>query len=73
MDAGGLDISGISFVDDVTWIAAGSSAQEVVRKLEGAAARAVRWGCNNAMTFEISKVEVILFSKALEGKDKCGS
>ena len=53
----------LSFVDDATWIAHGSSAREVRVKLEGTARRAIAWGYDNGATFEPAKTEAILFSR----------
>ena len=54
---------GISFVDDVTWRAEGQNIDEVVRKLEQYAATSPRWADNNAVRFETSKTEAMLFSR----------
>ena len=40
----GGSVRGLSFVDDVTWIAQGRSVQEIRLKLEAAARRAIAWG-----------------------------
>lgn len=52
-----------SFVDDVTWIVYGRSVREVRAKLEGAVRRAVAWGSDNGVAFELAKTEAILFSR----------
>ena len=51
---------GISFVDDVTW---GTDMDDMTRKLERYAAASLRWADSNAVRFEASKTEAILFSK----------
>ena len=50
-------IQSISFVDDITWLVDGTDLNDVVSKLERCAAD------NNAVCFETSKTEAILFSK----------
>ena len=57
-------IQGLSFVDDVTWIAAGTSVREISIQLGRAAETAIRWGRSNAVAFEISKTEAILLSRS---------
>ena len=61
-EAGGL-VRGLSFVDDVTWVAQGRSVQEIRLKLEAAARRAIAWGGTSGVTFEEGKTEAILFSR----------
>ena len=56
------DSRGISYVDDVTWIAEGANVDEVVEKLERCAEASLRWADSNAVRFEESKTEAILFS-----------
>lgn len=50
-------VRGLSFVDDVTWIAVGSSVREVSGQLERVARSAIGY---NAVSFEASKTEAIL-------------
>ena len=59
------DARGISFVDDVTWIAEGYDLDDVTRKLERCAAASLEWGERNlnAVRFETAKTEAILFSR----------
>ena len=57
------DCRGISFVDDVTWIVEGYDISEVASKLEKCAAASLRWAEDNAVRFETSKTEAILFSR----------
>ena len=49
------DCRGISFVDDVTWVAEGVDLEDVVQKLEGCAAASLRWAESNAARSETSK------------------
>ena len=55
------DRYGVSFVDDVTWVAQGRSVHEIRIKLEAAARRAITWGGASGVTFEAGKTEAILF------------
>ena len=54
---------GISFVDDVTWIAEGVDLDDVVRKLESCARASLQWAENNAVRFKTPNTEAILFSR----------
>lgn len=57
-------ITCISFVDDLGFLIGGHSPREVGRILEKAGQSALEWGANNLVTYNISKTEAILFSKA---------
>ena len=58
------DCRGISFVDDeATRIVEGYDVEEVAGKLERCAATSLAWAENNAVRFETSKTEAILFSR----------
>ena len=52
---------GVSFVDDVTWLVEGTDLSDVVSKLERCAAARLQWVDSNAVRFEASKTEAILF------------
>ena len=56
------DSWGISYVDDVTWVVEGTDVEDVVSKLERCAQASLEWADNNAVRFEESKTEAILFS-----------
>ena len=56
------DSRGISYVDDVTWVVEGTDVDDVVSKLERCAQASLEWADNNAVRFEESKTEAILFS-----------
>ena len=45
---------GISFVDDVTWLAKGTNLDDII-KLEQCARASLEWAANNAVRFETSK------------------
>ena len=57
------DSRGISFVDDVTWLVEGPDLSDVVNKLQRCAAASLQWADSNAVCFEASKAEAILFSR----------
>jgi ribonuclease HI len=54
---------GLSFVDDVTWLVRGKTADQVARKLERCATMTLGWAQRNAVTFETEKTEAILFTR----------
>ena len=54
---------GISFVDDVTWLVESQDVGEVVQRLERCAATSLAWAECNAVRFETSKTEAVLFSR----------
>ena len=54
---------GISFVDDMTWVAEGEGLLDLKLKLEECAERSLRWADRNAVRFETSKTEAVLFAK----------
>jgi ribonuclease HI len=58
------DCRGISFVDDITWIVEGTDIEDVSCKLEQCATASLEWAQSNAVRFEVSKTEAILFSRA---------
>ena len=64
MDRHFPEVTGLSFVDDVTWIVSGSSVREISGLLGRAARLAMRWGQSNAATFEVDKTEAILLSRS---------
>jgi hypothetical protein len=54
---------GISFVDDLSWIASGANVMEIAETLEKCAKIATRWAEQNAVELDIAKTEAILFAK----------
>ncbi|KAI7710683.1 hypothetical protein KC353_g9519, partial [Hortaea werneckii] len=56
-------LEAISFVDDVGLVLKCSKLGEGARALESIAQHAVEWGDRNKVEFEISKTEVVVFSK----------
>ncbi len=54
----------LSFVDDLGFIAYGSSVKEEVKLFENVAKAVLEWGRLNAVTYDVSKTEAVLFSKS---------
>ncbi len=57
-------VTSLSFVDDLGFIASGSSVKEVIKLLENVAKVVLEWGRLNAVTYDLSKTEAVLFSKS---------
>ena len=57
-------VTPLSFVDDLGFIASGTSVQEVSKTLETVASSVLRWGLTNAVTYDTSKTEAVLFFKS---------
>jgi hypothetical protein len=53
----------ISFVDDVGLVVECSELEEGIQQLECVARKALQWGSDNKVEFEVSKTEVLVFSK----------
>ena len=61
-------ISCLSFIDDLGFLVAGHSVLEIKKSLEKAEKMALNWAAGYAVTYDISKTEAILFSKAQNQK-----
>ncbi len=57
-------VTSLSFVDDLGFIASGTSVQEVCKTLEIIVSSVFWWGLTNAVIYDISKTEAVLFSKS---------
>ena len=57
-------VTSLSFVDDLGFIALGSSVKEIVKILEKVAKEVIKWGKLNAITYDTSKTEAVFFSKS---------
>lgn len=57
-------VTSLSFVDDLGFIASGTSVKDIARSLEKVAKTALDWGMANAVTYDTSKTEAMLFSKS---------
>ena len=58
----------ISFVDDLGFIKADCSIGKIAKTLEKFGQIALKWGANNAVTYDIGKTEAVLFAKARRQK-----
>lgn len=58
----------ISFIDDLGFIICGQSNSKVEKLLEKAGRSALEWRAHNLVTYNTSKTEAILFSKARRQK-----
>jgi len=56
-------VPALSFLDGVIWLAVGEDVGLLVRTLERYARWSERWAKDNAVEFETSKTEAILFSR----------
>ena len=66
-------LQAISFVDDVGLVIECDELEDGTRQLERIATDTMRWGLDNKVEFEVSKTEVLLFSrrkKVLQAADK---
>ncbi len=52
------------FIDDLGFITADRSISKIAKTLEKVGQIALEWGANNAVKYDISKTEALLFSKA---------
>ena len=57
-------VTSLSFIDDLGFIASGSSVKEMVKTLENVAQTVLEWGTLNAVTYDTSKTDAVLFSKS---------
>ena len=53
-----------SFADNTTFLVAGTSIQEVAKTLQDIGEKAINWGQENKVEFEVDKTKVILFSRS---------
>lgn len=58
------NVTCLSFMDNLGFLVAGTSILEIKKLLEKARKITLDWGTRNAVTYDISKTEAILFSKA---------
>ncbi len=57
-------VMSLSFVDDLGFIASDSLVNKIVRSLEKVAKEMIEWRKQNAVTYDTSKTEAVLFSKS---------
>jgi hypothetical protein len=58
-----VQAEGLSFVDDLGWIATGKDVNQVVRKLEACAAESIEWASRRDLQFDTAKTEAALFTR----------
>ncbi len=56
-------VTSLSFIDDLGFITSGSSVKVLVKTLENVAKAVLEWGRLNAVTYDVSKTEAVLFFK----------
>ena len=63
-----LDVTHVSFVEDLGFITANRSISKIASTLEKAGRIVLEWGINNVVTYDMNKTKVVLFSKACRQK-----
>jgi len=58
-----VSAEGLSFVDDLGWVATGSDVNQVVTILERCAAKSIEWASRRGLQFDTAKMEAALFSR----------
>ena len=61
-------ITCLSFIDDLGFLTADRSVSKIAKTLEKVGQIALEWGANNAVTYDTSKTEAVLFSRARRQK-----
>lgn len=59
-----MSVTSVSFVDDLGFIASGKSVKEIGKTLEKVAKTVLQWGTANAVTYDTTKTEAVLFSRS---------
>ena len=62
VETGVHGVEGLSFVDDLGWVATGKDVNQVVRKLEACAAESIEWASRRDLQFNTGKTEAALFT-----------
>jgi hypothetical protein len=57
------EAEGLSFVDDLGWVATGSDVNQVVMMLERCAAKSIEWAGRRGLQFDTAKTEAALFTR----------
>jgi hypothetical protein len=60
----------LSFADDTTFLVPGASIQEAATTLQDIGVKAIQWGQENKVEFEVDKTEAILFSRSKKTQRK---
>jgi len=58
-----VQAEGLSYVDDLGWVATGKEVNQVVEKLEACAAESIEWASRRYLQFDTAKTEVALFTR----------
>ena len=64
-----VQAEGLSFVDDLGWVATGKDVNQVVQKLEAGAAESMEWASRRDLQFDTAKTEAALFTRR-KGRQK---
>jgi hypothetical protein len=64
-----MGATGLSFIDDISWIATGKDVMEVTKLLEAYSKAAKTWAARNAVEFDMTKTEAVIFTKKKKRAD----
>jgi len=59
----GVQAEGLSFVDDLGWVATGNDVNQVDEKLEACTAESIEWASRRDLQFDTAKTEAALFTR----------
>ncbi len=59
-----LLVTSLSFIDDLSFIASDNSVKEIIRVQRKFIKEVIKWGRQNAVTYNTSKIEAVHFSKS---------
>ena len=65
-----LNITSVSFIDDLGFLASGNLVWKVAIYLEKTRKTVLNWGLDNAVLYDMAKTEAIFFTKAQSTKAK---
>jgi hypothetical protein len=57
------EIIALSFIDDIAFLAPGKTVKDIQDALSNAGEQAIAWGLTNNVTFNVDKIEAVLFTK----------
>jgi len=57
-----VQAEGLSFVDDLRWVATGKDVNQVVKQLQACAAENIEWASRRDLQFDTAKTEAALFT-----------
>jgi hypothetical protein len=58
-----VQAEGLSFIDDLGWLATGKDVNHMVRKLEACVAESIQWASRGDLLFDTAKTEAALFTR----------